>query len=184
MPSKKVLSILIVAVAFVAAVIIAFGRDKSSTAISFANNLVAGDKVSIPENKNWQAELGTVSADIGPIEANNSTNNTPETMTDVVSRTFISNYLSLKQDGALDATSAQSLIDKTDSLLTESGLKPYTINDFMLIEGSDKLSIEKYGESLGNALRDNKTSKIKNELEIFKEAVEKNDPKKIYKGSY
>ena len=169
---------MIIVIAFVAAIIIAFGREKSSTAINFASNLVAGEKVSIPENKNWQAELGTIATDIEPVDTEASTPE-KETVTDVVSRTFISNYLSMKQGDNLDASSAQSLIDKTDQFLSQSGLKPLTASDFMIKADGDKSVIEAYGNALGNALRDNKTSKIKNELEIFKAAVEANDPKKI-----
>jgi hypothetical protein len=79
--------------ALVSSIIIAFGKEKSSTAINFASNLVAGDKIAVSENPDWQKELSQVAT---PIDVSNSTDS-DQTVTDTVSTTFLSNYLALKQ---------------------------------------------------------------------------------------
>ena len=112
MPSKKIISVFIVVAALVFAIIIAFGRDKSSVVINVASNLVTGDKISIPENPAWQEELLKANAKAEKVQIENSTS-TEETVTDKASIGLISNYLALKQNNKLDSTSAQKLIDQT-----------------------------------------------------------------------
>ena len=97
MPSKKIISVFIVVAALVFAIIIAFGRDKSSVVINVASNLVTGDKISIPENPAWQEELLKANAKAEKVQIENSTS-TEETVTDKASIGLISNYLALKQN--------------------------------------------------------------------------------------
>ena len=78
------MSIFILTVALVVAVIITFGREKSSEIIGSVNNLVAGEKMSVPENPNWQNELGGVTTNTEPIQEEDTS--TTETATDVVSK--------------------------------------------------------------------------------------------------
>lgn len=176
LPSKKVLSIFILTVALVAAIIIAFGRDKSSEAINFASDLVAGEKVSIPENPAWQNELGEVTQNVEPVKIEDIT---PETNTDTISKTLVSNYLVLKQNGTLDQTSAQNLVDQTASLVDQ--LEGNVVLDIKLnvIPDNGSQTIIDYGENLGNVLKSNKPREVKNEMEIISVAVSSRDPSKI-----
>src|SRR3989344_9261703 len=103
LPSKKVLSVFVLTGALVAATIIAFGKDKAGAAINYASNLVAGEKVSVPENPNWQNEL----SDVAPLSDQTQSSDTAsqnsgeENTTDTVSTALVSNYLALKQNGTL-----------------------------------------------------------------------------------
>ena len=178
LPSKKVLSIFILVVALVAAIIIAFGRDKSSESINFVNNLVAGDKVTIPENPNWQAELGNVAANIDPAQIEDDIP-IGETATDIVSRSLISNYLALRQSGNLDQESAQKLIDQTVDYVGKTNLQIEKITQLNVISDNGNQSITDYGENLGNILKRNKPTEVKNELEIITQAIESRDSIKI-----
>lgn len=182
LPSNKVLGSFIITIALVFSIIIAFGREKSGEAINFANNLVAGEKISIPENTDWKNELNEISISGDPIklaEANNEASQ-KTTLTESVSVSLMSNYLSLRQNESLDIESAQNLIDQTDSFLYGYGLTLYTEKDLNIIEDNTKLALERYGEELGNILKNSKSGKkMINEVEVFKEAVGSEDPEKL-----
>src|SRR3989338_10099278 len=154
LPSKKVLSILILTMALVASIILAFGRDKGSQAINFANNLVAGEKVALPENPNWQNELGGLSNNIKLEEGEESAEE--KTVTDDVSISLMSNYLAMKQSGTLTQESAQKLIDQTLDYIDKIGGQVTKISQLKIVPNNGDLSIIEYGESLGNILINNK----------------------------
>lgn len=171
------MSVLILTMAVVATIIIAFGRDKSSTAINFANNLVAGDKISIPENPNWQNELSDVSKNTTQVQTE-GTSQTEETATDIVSRSLISNYLALKENGLLNQTSAQKLVDQTLTLTDQLGGDVILDTKLNIVADNGVQSIIDYGNNLGNILKKYSSQPIKNELEIITQAVESRDPSK------
>ncbi|MEK7539273.1 MAG: hypothetical protein AAB595_01350 [Patescibacteria group bacterium] len=177
LPSKKVLSIFILTVALVAAIIIAFGRDKSSEAINFASNLVVGEKVSIPENPDWQNELGGVTMNAELVQEENAS--TTETTTDTISKTLVLNYLALKQSGSLDTMSAQKLIDQTLDYIGKIGGQVVLVSNLNTIPDNDKQTITEYGENLGKILKYNKPKETKNEIEIATKAVISKDQNKI-----
>ena len=179
LPSKKVLSIFIITIALVASIIITFGKDKSSTAINFASDLVAGEKISIPENPNWQNELGgvTTNTTLNQTEENTSS---PETTTDTISKSLMSNYLALKQSGTLDATSAQKLVDQTmDYIGKTSGSLNIETPKLNIIPDNGKQSVFDYGENLGMILKTNKPKGSENEITILQEGMTKKDPEKM-----
>jgi len=178
MPSKKVLSVLIVIMALVAAVMVAFGRDKSSEAINYASNLVAGEKIEIPENPNWQNELAVIPQNTNTAQAEEASAK-EETITDTVSKTFMANYLALKQSGTLDQTSAQKLIDQTVNYVGESGGQTVKSAQLNVIADSGKVSMKYYGESLGNILKSNKPQTVKKEYEIVAQTLQSKDQSKI-----
>jgi len=178
LPSKKVLSIFIITAALVVAIIITFGRDKSSTAINFANDLVAGEKVTIPENQNWQNELSGLN--VGNISSNTEKNDTDnQTKTDTVSMALVSNYLALKQSGVLTGESVQKLIDQSINYVGGTNLQKIDSSKLNLIADNGITSITEYGENLGNMLRNNKPQTVKNELEIIGVAINSNDQSKL-----
>ena len=180
LPSKKVLSVFILIAALVVAIIVAFGRDKSSQAINFASDIVAGDKILVPENPNWQDELSGVATNIKLAQTETSTS-TKETATDTISRTLISNYLALKQNGNLNSTSAQELVDKTISYIGESGGRVAEIFESQLniVADNGKQSITDYGENLGNISIRNKPLGTKNEIGVIMKVVQSQDSSQI-----
>ncbi len=181
MPSKKVLSVIIIVVAFVTSIIITFGREKSSATIDLASNLIAGQKVSIPENPNWQDELGQLD---GKVQTLQETEKKPikkegETITDTVSRSLMANYLVLKQNDELDTESAQKLIDQTLDF-TDQSITSLDLNPKLYIIKDDGIkSITTYGENLGNVFKNNRPSYEKSEMDIIQEALQTKDPEKL-----
>ncbi len=178
LPSKKVLSIFLVCVALVISIIIAFGRDKASTAINYASNLVAGDKISIPENPNWQNELGEAGiADASLSQADSALEN--KTLTGTVAVSLISNYLALKQSGNLDQETAQSLVDQTANYIEASASQTITVSNLNVIPDNGLQTRIDYGDRLGMILKSNKPKEIKNEFTIWQEATTGNNSQKL-----
>jgi hypothetical protein len=174
LPSKKVLSLFILVTALVSSIIIAFGKEKSSTAINFASNLVAGDKIAVSENPDWQKELSQVAT---PIDVSNSTDS-DQTVTDTVSTTFLSNYLALKQTDKLNQESAQKLIDQTIGFIEQNSNANTNNIKLNIIADNGTQTIIEYGENLGNILRFNKPVVVKNEIEIITKFLETRDKSK------
>lgn len=179
MPSKKVLSIFIITAALVVAIIIGFGRDKSSQVINFTSNLVAGDKVSIPENSNWKNELGGITLPAPVDQKTTNSSSTKETVTDTISKNLISKYLMLKRSNTLDNTSAQNLVNQTVNLFDKLEEKTVLTTELNIIPNNGKQPIIDYGDNLGNVLKNNKPKKIADEREIIKTSVSSKDPSKI-----
>lgn len=174
------LSIFILSAALVLAIIIAFGRDKSSSAINYASDLVAGEKVSIPENPNWQNELGSINPSETQTNQTEEATTSTETATDAISRTLMSNYLALKQSGTLDQTSAQKLVDQTANYVDATYNNTAQITQLMnVVADNGQQSITDYGENLGNIFKNNKTSEAKNELDIITQALSTKDQSKL-----
>jgi hypothetical protein len=180
LPSKNVLSVFIVVAALVAAIIITFGRDKADGVINYANNLVAGEKISVPENPDWQSELGKISSG-ATTPGINSASSSEEMLTDTVSRTLISNYLVLKQNSSLNQTSAQELIDRTLQYVEETGTQVSKITEANLniVADNGRISVAQYGDNLGYAFKNNRPTEMNNELEIIAKVMESKDPSKL-----
>lgn len=177
LPSKKVLSVFILTAALVVAIIIAFGKDKASSAINYTSSLVAGEKVTLPENPNWQNELGSVGTSSLP-QTEDSASST-ETVTDTISRTLISNYLALKQSGTLDSTSAQKLVDQTINYIDKTNGQAAAITQLNVVADNGKQSIADYGENLGNIIKNKKLSDVKAEISLLTQIVQSGDQAKI-----
>jgi hypothetical protein len=171
MPSKKVWGILIIAISLVVFIILIFGKEKVGNAINFATTLTPGEKIKLPENPSWQAEINKSIS----IETATTTDN----KTDTVATTLIYNYLALKQNNSLDKNSANDLIKKIEELASETTTKQITLADLDIIEKSDIENIKNYGETLGNILKTNKPEKLINELLIIQESFKNEDPQKI-----
>lgn len=177
-PSKKVLSIFVLTAGLVGAIIIAFGREKGSEAINFASNLVVGEQISIPENTDWQNELKNTG--IGANLAQNfETSTSTQTATDILAQSLMANYLSLKQSGALDQTSAQKLVDQSVGLFDQLQNQADFDIKLNLIPDNGRQTIADYGENLGMILKKNKPAQIINEVEIIKEALDTRDDAKL-----
>lgn len=181
LPSRKAQSVFVLIAALVISVIIAFGRDKSSEVINIASNLVAGDKISLSENSNWQNELEKAGAGAEPIKTESGAV-ASETVTDAVSRTLVSNYLVLKQNGNLDQTEAQKLIEKSASFIVENtNIETTKIIEKQLNVAADngKQSIIEYGENLGVIMKTYKPTDPKIVLETVQQIIQTNSSPKI-----
>lgn len=177
LPSKKVLSILILVVALVVSIIIGFGKDKGSKAINLAQNLVVGEKISIPSNPDWQAELGKVTIDVKPISTTEE--NPDQTTTDAVSVSLVSNYLALKQSGTLDQASAQKLVDQATAYLEKSSGAKINVSNLKIIPDNGIQTMYAYGERLGTIMKTNKPTSNSDEITILKEAMATGNIQKI-----
>ncbi len=176
LPSKKVLSVFVIVTSFVISIIIVFGKEKTSSAINYASNLVAGDKIRVSENKNWQNDLQKLNI----INTATSSKDEKETTTDAISRTLISNYLSLKQSGTFDENSSKALVDQTIEYLDKTTDQETFISKLENVaEDNGRISIAEYGDNLGNILKINKPENVKNELEIITSALSQNNVSKI-----
>lgn len=166
LPSRKVLSLMVLTIALVASIIIVFGKEKSGQAINFANNLVAGEKFNIPENDSWQTEISQVARpiDVPELAAEE------QTITDTVSTTILSNYLALKQNDALTQESAQELIDQASDYIKQNTPTKTQLADLKIVE-SNKESMVTYGETLGEILRRNKPKNFIDEISVIEKIV-------------
>lgn len=180
LPSKKILSLFVLTTAFVASVIIVFDKERGDNPINFTSSLGVGEKVSIPENPNWQNEISKISNNTTPSEVQAS-QDTPQTTTDVVSIALVSNYLTLKQSDALDQNSAQKLVGQIADYATrpEVGTKKISLSDIKTITNNSKQSIYEYGDSLGSILKQNRLTEPKDEILILQEVMDQKDPLKI-----
>lgn len=180
LPSKKVLSVFILTASLVVSVIIAFGKDKRSTPINFTNNLVAGEKVALPANPNWQNELNKISLTTSLDQPANATSS-QENITDTISRTLVSNYLALKQNNKLDQESAQKLIDQTIEYVEKNGgqITPISETELNVVADNGKTSISQYGENLGMIFKTNKPKDPKTTMDVIAKAIQSNDPAKM-----
>lgn len=182
LPSKKAQSFIVLIVGIMITVIIVFGQNKVKSSVQNINTLFVGDKISLPENPNWQADLGVVSVRSDFLDSTNqvnaSTTNT-ETLTESVSRSLISNYLVLKQNNELDSTAAQNLISQTLGYIDATNIQKINPSSLKIIPDNGTKTMIEYGDRIGNILLSNKPKNTKNELQIIQNAVENRDPSKI-----
>lgn len=178
LPSKKVFSVFVLIIALVAAIIIAFGRDKSSSAINYASNLVIGEKISIPENPNWQGELGNTLANTEIIQQENATSS-GENSTDIISQSLMANYLALKQSGKLNSASAQKLIDQTINLTDQLAISPVSSVNLNIVPDNGKQSIMDYGENLGDIIINKKPTDLQREIIVMTKMVQLGDKSSV-----
>ncbi len=175
LPSKNIWSLLILVVGIVVSVMIVAGRDRASTAINYASTLVEGEKISLPENPSWQSEFGALSSKLpGEAEPFKS-----ESTTDLVSVSLMSNYLNLKQSGAIDSFSKEELVNQTLEFIENSGTETLKEASLIVVADNGKTSMAEYGERLGLIFKTNKPKLIRNELDILSEAIKSEDPAKM-----
>jgi hypothetical protein len=87
--------------------------------------------------------------------------------------------LVLKQNGTLDTTSAQNLVDQTVGLLDQLGDKTVLTTELNIVPDNGAKSITDYGDNLGNVLKNDKPKTIIDEREIIKNAVSTKDSSKL-----
>lgn len=173
LPSRKIISMLVVTVALVISIVIVAGERKSKQTIGSLGNIVSGSKVTIPERNSWQDELDTVSdnAQVNIVENKVAEEDTQTSYTDKVSKTLISNYLVLKQNNQVSVASAQNLVDQTQELVEKEDFKTFRRSQLSLLPDSDTKQMQEYGEVLGSFIKANKKNGFTNELSVLQEAM-------------
>lgn len=177
LPSKKILSILIISIAFVASIIIAFGKNKTGKAINIASNIIAGETISLPENSDWQAELSKL--ENTKLLKNVSSTTEKTTLTDTVSQSFMSNYWAMRESGSLNKDSANKLIEQTVDFIDKNNTNLPLVSKLNISSKNDIEAMRQYGENLGTILKNSKPISYQNELEILVEAVKSRDDSKL-----
>lgn len=177
LPSRKILSMLILAIGVVGAVIFAFNdRVTNSTTIKIGD-LTAGTKIKIPENSSWQNEIQENVENVETIELDSGDD--AETLTDNFSVSLMSNYLALKQNGNLNEQTAQNLIDSGLQYFESTYQVPIDNPEFKIIEDNGKKSVGEYGDSLGSIFKTYTPAKPKNELHILTEIANTQNQEKL-----
>ncbi len=180
MPSKKIVSLLIIVAAFAFSIVIVFGKEKSGEAINSLGNIVVGQKIKVPEKTDWQSELENIGVSgQNLVQASEEDDNTESNLTESVSINLFSNYLALKQAGTLDNVSAQDLVDKNIDRIDYPLISSVTASNLKIIPDNGNITITQYGEDLGNILKKYKNESSGNEFEIILEAMNARDPQKL-----
>lgn len=180
LPSKRVLSVLVLGIAIVLSVIIVFGDKQAGGALASSGLVLSpGEKILLPKNPNWESELNQLSQDTSGIS--DQTEITPEnqTITDTVATSIFSNYLALRQNGLLNQNSADKLLDQSVKFVEKlEENTPWKVTLKTTKDDGIEAKI-KYGENLGNIFKKNIPTQKLNELQIVTEAINQNDPSKI-----
>ncbi len=167
LPSRKILSLLVLAVGVVLGIMFAFNRKATESATLGLANITAGEKIQIPDNPNWQTDFGQIAneTEVNPTELAE----TEDSVTDNFSVSLMSTYLDLKQSGNLNDQTAQSLIDNSLQYFDSAFQSNLENPKFNIIRDNSKQAIASYGENLGNIFLANLPAEPKNELEILTE---------------
>lgn len=180
MPSKKILSLLILMSALVFSIIIIFGEEKSTKTIESLGNIVSGEKITIPERSDWQSELERVGDNAQVVFANNTQESTStKTYTDRVSETLFSNYLVLKQNNSISNATAQDLVNQTQDFIERDNYTSFKRSQLSLLPDGGTKQMEEYGEILGIFIKANKQNGFTNELKILQEAIAGGETEKL-----
>lgn len=167
LPSRKILSLLVLAVGIVLGIMFAFNRKATESATLGLANITAGEKIQIPDNPNWQTDFSQIAneTEVNPTELAE----TEDSVTDNFSVSLMSTYLDLKQSGNLNDQTAQSLIDNSLQYFDSAFQSNLENPKFNIIQDNSKQAIASYGENLGNIFLANLPAEPKNELEILTE---------------
>ncbi len=175
MPSRKVVSIFIISVALVFTIIYSSGKNGQSPP---SNLSLSSKKVEVRagENNDWEEEVKTLSAKNSLPSADSK----PETLTDEFGRSFLANYISMKQSGTLDGTGALNLLDKSAQFINKASVSSnLTLKDVLVSTDNSKAAVQKYGNDLGLAFKLNRPSTPhQNEVEILVQMLQKEDTSK------
>jgi hypothetical protein len=182
LPSKRAQSIIVILLGVTVGIVLIFGQNTVKSGVKSINTLVVGEKVALPENPNWQEDFGKATAGTinSSITLENSTSaSSSQTLTDTVSRSLMANYLVLKQNGSLDANTAQNLVTNTAGYIQAMKAEKITVNALNLIPDNGQKTMTEYGDRLGNIIKSNRPAKSMNEVEIIKSAVQTRNTEEI-----
>lgn len=182
LPSKNILSLLIVVCALVFSIVIISGKGKSTEKIESLGNIVSGEKITIPQRSGWQDELDTIGDNTQATllqETETEEDTSEKTYTDKVSETLLSNYLVLKQNGQISTPLAQDLVNQTQDFIESDTFKTFRRSQLTLLPDGDTKQMQEYGEVLGLFIKANKQNGFINELSVLQEAMVGGDMKKL-----
>lgn len=182
MPSRKIVAIFIISVALVASVILAFGKEKAAQIVkggSISTGPATEYSGKLPKNTSWQSDISSLS--LRPTDLSLSATSSTQNLTDKVSESLIGNYLSLRESGNLNDTSAASLINQAVNFTESDQNAPlsYTTADIVVSSDNSGKTVRRYGTELGNAFKVNKPAEAKNEIAIFSEMLQKQDRTRV-----
>ena len=174
MPSRKVISILIVSVALVFAIILVFG-DRDTTSAITGGLISNGPEVQLTQNTNWQADISSLSLNQKEVATIQTSSN--KNVTETVTQSIVTNYLSLKQNGTLDSNSASTLINQAINYSGEqvSPTSKYKSGDILVLPDNSSAAVSNYGASLGTIFRSAKSDPGDNETTIVKKMLTTKD---------
>ncbi len=174
MPSKKVISIFIISAALVVSIIIIFQPSAPKNNLTKnAGSLTSGPQTQL--NPNWEKDLNNLSS--LPVDAQEASSS--ETLTDKFSRSFMANYLALKQSGSYNSNTAAELVQKSATFLEPNQTSAYSLKDIVINADNSKTAVEKYGNDLGHALKINRPKELKNEITVFGTMMRDKDKNKV-----
>lgn len=184
MPSRKIISVFIICSALVISIILSFGKKSTTIAI---RELGEGGLLSkgpgldtkIPENQNWQADLSPFtlkSSEVNALVASSTTN-----LTDKVSQSLMANYLSLRESGNLNNTSADMLINQALEFTEASSVSTskYSTANILVSPDNSQAAISAYGSELGRIFKINKSAQNRNEMRLFYEIIQSGNKSRI-----
>ena len=183
MPSRKVISILIICIALVTSIILIFNPKipgAVGTTSSLSGTLKSGVAVNFKstDSSDWQKQVSDLSINPSTVKTS-GTASSSETLTDQFSRTFMANYLSMKQansGNALDNTSATNLISQAENFIDTTSNPSFALKDIVVSSDNSKAAISKYGNDLGLAFKINKPKgEAQNEMALFVQLMQNND---------
>lgn len=174
LPSKKVLSLLLITVSFVVFTVLVFGKKNTAGQQILSSTLRAGDKVDLPNNTNWQDILTT-----NNIYEQSTTPTSTSSISDQISISLISNYLQLKQSDALTPENTQKIIDLTTSSIINSSQNQIESAELNIVPDNGRQTIVNYAEDLGKVFKENRPKEVKNEIQIITKALESGDEKNL-----
>lgn len=170
MPSRKIISILIITCALVVGIILASGKKATQNNKEQIVALKTPEvKLSAPSTEEWKKDLSILPT------SDTSALTEDQTLTSQISQSLVANYLAMKQQGALDSASAQNLIDQASEAALLPAQNKYTSASIIISENNSRAAIRAYGDSLGGITKINRPPVIKNEMVVFQEMLKNKD---------
>ncbi len=167
LPSKKALSVMVLVAGVSVASIITFGGKTAEKAIETVGEVVGGTNIKIPDNPNWKNDL-----ELAGNRLSGSEEVEGDTVTDSLSRSLISNYISLKQGGQLDEETKEQLINQASDYVGTVGERNFSEVNLKIIKDNGLITVGGYGELLGRLLWSNTPAKPLNELGVISKAMQ------------
>lgn len=171
MPSRKIISILILTSAVVAGIIILASSEKVER--NNKGQVVALDapevKLTSQNTSDWKKDLSILPASSGV------STTSAETLTDQVSQSLVANYLAIKQQGKLDEGTVQKLINQASEAALQPKLPKYTSANLLISTDNSQNAVRVYGAQLGNAFKINAPITRKDEIDVFSAMLQNKD---------
>ena len=136
----------------------------------------------LPNDGSWKKTLATV------VPVATSTDSADDaattTLTDAVSKELLSSYLAQTQNGGQVSSDFENnlvnkLVGDSTNVAMASNAKTYTVSDIKVSNDTSTAALHAYGNALGKAIQSNSPGTTTNELIIYANAAENNDPQSV-----